>query len=120
VIARLLADTASVPGTFLPAGRRRGSLLAALALLPVVLAGCFSAKNPDKDCDDVSEYQSSRSVPNIVVPEGLSTPTQSSTFVVPPAAGGDAPGASPELQPGAACLSRPPDFFRKDPAPAAK
>ena len=108
----------------LPAGGRRWSLFVPVILAAFALAGCFSSKDPNEGCDDVSEYQSSRSVPGIVVPEALSVPSRSSAFVVPPAgaeaAGGDAPGASPAAQPGAACLPRPPDFFRKDPAPAAK
>jgi uncharacterized lipoprotein len=99
-------------------------LFGPLILAACVLAGCFSSKDPNKGCDDVSEYQASRSVPGIVVPEGLSAPSHSSTFVVPPAgattAGGDAPGAASASQAWAACLPRPPDFFRREPAPAAK
>jgi uncharacterized lipoprotein len=112
-----------VPVKVLPAGRR-WSLLALLILVSGALAGCFSSKNSNERCDDVSEYQSSRSVPGVVVPDGLSAPSHSSVFVVPPAgaeaAGGDLSGDSAAVQPGAACLPRPPDFFRKDPAPAAK
>jgi uncharacterized lipoprotein len=80
------------------------------------LPGCFSSKNPDEHCNDVSEYQGSRSVPGIVVPEGLAEPSRSTAFVVPPAAG----DAAELAETGAACLSRPPDFFRRDPPPEAR
>jgi len=104
-----------VPATFLSAGRRL--LLAPLVLVCAALVGCFSSKDPNEGCDDVSEYQSSRSVPGIVVPEGLVAPSHSSAFVVPDGAtSGDPEGA----RRGAACLARPPDFFSKDPAPAAR
>jgi len=113
-----------VPCKFLPAGGRRWLLFGPLILAACGLAGCFSSKDPNEGCDDVSEYQASRSVPDIVVPDGLSAPGHSSAFVVPPAtaaaAGGDVPGAAPAPQPRAACLPRPPDFFRRDPAPAAE
>jgi uncharacterized lipoprotein len=106
-----------VPGTFLSSGRR-WLLPVSLALACAALASCFSAKDPNEGCDDISEYQASRSVPGIVLPEGLSAPNHSSSFVVPP---GGAMAGDPEApQPGAACLSRPPDFFRKDPEPPAK
>jgi uncharacterized lipoprotein len=89
-------------------------------LAACALAGCFSSKDPNKGCDEVSEYQASRSVPGIVVPEGLSAPSHSSTFVVPPAGADAAGAAAPAPQPWAACLQRPPDFFRREPAPAAQ
>lgn len=89
--------------------------LVALFLLSGALTGCFGGKNPDAHCDDVAEYQASRSVPDIVAPDGLVTPTLESGYSVP------APTANAEadlLVRGAACLARPPDYFKKDPAVA--
>lgn len=92
-------------------------------MLSALVAGCFSAKNPDANCNDVSEYQSSTEVPAIVIPKSLSAPTESGSFAVPPARQA-AQSGQPKLEqqrvPGAACLARPPDFFRKDVPPAAK
>ncbi|MEO8444638.1 MAG: hypothetical protein ABI567_06510 [Gammaproteobacteria bacterium] len=97
-----------------PCGIGAAARLVALSLglsLSLVLAGCFSAKDPNAHCSDISEYQQSTSVPDITIPEGLTAPGQASSYTVPPAA------ADQALQ-GAACLARPPDYFRKDPAAA--
>ncbi len=109
--------------------------LGAVVLLSALAAGCFSAKNPDANCNDVSEYQSSTEVPAIVIPKSLSAPTESGSFAVPPARqvaqsqSGQSKSEQPKSEqpkseqqrvPGAACLARPPDFFRKDVPPAAK
>lgn len=96
-----------VPGYRLP-------VLALLAgAVPLVLAGCFGAKKADDEhCNDVAEYQSSRSVPGVKVPDGLVTPGKGSGYAVP------APTAEAQVQ-GAACLARPPGYFRKEAPPAA-
>jgi len=77
-------------------------------LLASSLAGCFGSKEVDERCDDVAEYQASQDAAGIQTPEGLVAPSQSSGYVVPPASGA-------ELR-GAACLARPPPYFRPDPA----
>jgi len=88
-----------------------------LALLPAVLAGslagCFGSRNANDRCDEVAEYQASRDASGLKVPEGLAAPNKASGYVVPPASGA-------ELQ-GAACLARPPPYFRPQPpgAPAS-
>ena len=89
----------------------------ALLLLSGALSGCFGGKNPDARCNDVSEYQRSGSVPDVVVPDGLVTPSRESAYLVPPA---NPNGEAALMSRGAACLARPPDYFRKDPlvAPA--
>ncbi len=79
-------------------------------MLAVSLAGCFRTKDVNARCDDVAEYQSARDVPGLKLPAGLAAPGQSSGYVVPPASGA-------ELR-GAACLARPPPYFRPEP-PAA-
>ena len=81
-----------------------------LALLAGSLAGCFGGKNVNERCDDVAEYQASRDVSGLKVPEGLVAPGQASGYAVPPASGA-------ELR-GAACLARPPPYFRPDPTAA--
>jgi uncharacterized lipoprotein len=83
---------------------------ALLALLAGSLAGCFGSKNVDDRCDDAAEYQASRDASGIRVPEGLAAPNQASGYTVPPASGA-------ELR-GAACLARPPPYFRPDSAAA--
>jgi uncharacterized lipoprotein len=89
-----------------------------IAGLCTALGGCFSAKNPNARCDDPSEYQESTGVAGLKVPEGLETPSQASGYAVPPApAPQGQPPAGPAV-PGAACLARPPAYFRQDPATA--
>ncbi len=95
----------------MPAGRALGASLA-LSLLCAALSGCFSAKDSNARCSDPSEYQKAGSVTGVVVPEGLAAPGQASSYTVPPAA------RSQEVA-GAACLGRPPDYFRKDPGAVA-
>lgn len=81
-----------------------------LALLGCSLAGCFGGnKNVNARCDDPSEYQASRNLPGITVPEGLVAPSQATTFDIPP-------GTEGVAVKGAACLARPPPFFRPEPA----
>lgn len=90
-----------------------GSPLALLALLALVgsgLVGCFGSKNVNEGCDEVAEYQSSLNAPGIQVPDGLVAPGQASGYLVPP-------GTGAELR-GAACLARPPPYFRPDPSAA--
>ncbi len=87
---------------------------AGMVILGGTLTSCFGGKNSAARCDDVEEYQLAGSVPLVVAPDGLTAPSRGSGYVVPP------PGASPEVE-GAACLARPPDYFRQDPAaPPAK
>ena len=45
--------------------------VAVLALLAGSLAGCFGGKNVNERCDDLAEYQASRDVSGLKVPEGL-------------------------------------------------
>jgi len=85
-----------------------------LAVLAGGLTGCFGGKNPDARCDAVSEYQRATSIPLVVAPDGLTVPNRGSSYVIPPQA------ADAQVD-GAACLARPPDYFRKDPgAPPAQ
>lgn len=93
------------------AAGRPGPVLALLAVsLAGNLAGCFGGKNVDEGCDEVAEYQASRTAPALQAPEGLEAPGRASGYVVPP-------GLEIEIR-GAACLARPPPFFRPDSAPA--
>jgi uncharacterized lipoprotein len=82
-----------------------------LVVLSCALTGCFGGKNPAGRCNEVAEYQLSGSVPDVVVPDGLVAPNRESGYTVPAA------GANPEVD-GAACLARPPEYFRKDPSAA--
>lgn len=91
-------------------GITAGSRLVLLALLGSALAGCFGSRNADDRCDEPAEYQASLNAPGVQVPEGLVAPSQASGYTVPPASGA-------ELR-GAACLARPPPFFRPEPAAA--
>lgn len=85
-----------------------------LVVLGGALTGCFGGKNPDARCNEVAEYQLSGSVPDVVAPDGLVAPDRESGYLVPAA------GANPEVD-GAACLARPPEYFRQEPAaPPAK
>ena len=85
-----------------------------LVVLSGALTGCFGGKNPDARCNDAAEYQLSGSVPDVVAPDGLVAPNRDSGYTVPAAV------ANAQVD-GAACLARPPDYFRKDPAaPSAK
>lgn len=88
-----------------PAGRAG---LVLLALVGVSLAGCFGTKNVNAHCDDPAEYQASRTAPGVQAPAGLAAPNRASGYVVPPA-------SEAELR-GAACLARPPPYFRVEPA----
>lgn len=93
-------------GVALGRGIARVSPVAVLVvLMGMALTGCFGGKASNARCDDVAEYQLARSVPLLVAPDGLLTPSHSSSYTIPP------PGASPEVD-GAACLSRPPDYFK--------
>ncbi len=82
-----------------------------LAALVGGLTGCFGGKNPDARCDDVSEYQLATSLPLVVTPDGLAAPSRGSGYVIPPQV------ADAQVD-GAACLARPPDYFRRDPGPS--
>lgn len=86
-----------------------------LVVLSGALSGCFGGKNPDARCKDVAEYQLSDSVPLVVAPDGLVTPNRESGYSVTAAV---AKAEAELLARGAACLERPPDYFRKDPAAA--
>ena len=83
--------------------------LLALAILAGAMAGCFGGKNPDARCNEVEQYQSAGTVPLVVAPDGLTAPPRGSGYAIP------VPGANPQVD-GAACLARPPDYFRIDPA----
>ncbi|MCL4721139.1 MAG: hypothetical protein KJ041_04130 [Gammaproteobacteria bacterium] len=77
----------------------------------LTLSGCFSRSSTEERCaGKVEEYQASGSVPGIVIPPGLSAPASGQTFQVPGTGDTRAP-------PDAGCLSRPPAFFRREPAP---
>ena len=80
----------------------------AAVLLALPLAGCFGSKDLDARCNDVSEYQASRDVAPVVAPPNLKLPAQTSGYGVPPDPGKAADGA--------ACLARPPRYFRDAPA----
>ena len=86
----------------------RWSRVMILAGLVGGLTGCFGGKNPDARCNDVSEYQLATSLPLVVTPDGLAAPSRGSGYVIPPQV-----AAAPVD--GAACLARPPDYFRRDP-----
>ena len=94
-----------------PARRSLPPPLVALCILTGALTGCFGGKNPDGRCNEVAEYQLSGSVPDLAVLDGLVAPNRESGYSVPAA------GANPEAD-GAACLARPPEYFRQEP-PAA-
>ena len=94
-----------------------------MVALALSLGACFSSGDPDKHCRDVSEYQAQRSVTGLVTPEGLAAPNHTSSYTLPPQSAPPAAGAAEAgtgALPGATCLARPPDYFRKDPAAAAK
>lgn len=97
-------------GALPPARWSRALVLAGLVLAGLVggLTGCFGGKNPDARCNAVSEYQQATSIPLVVAPDGLTAPNRGSGYVVPP------PVADAKVDE-AACLARPPDYFRKDP-----
>lgn len=84
--------------------------LGLVALAAAALAGCFGGKDTKNRCDEPAEYQASTSVPGLTTPEGLAAPARASGYTLPPATGA-------ELR-GAACLARPPPYFRPE-APAA-
>jgi pilus assembly protein FimV len=91
----------------------------ARALLPVVvvvattLGGCSWGRSAP-DCRSVEEYQDSQDLPPVRVPEGLSKPEEPNRLKIP--AG---PAPQQPLAANAACLPRPPDYFRKTPPGAA-
>jgi uncharacterized lipoprotein len=90
------------------------SALVTLVAVSVALPGCFGGKNPDARCNDVEQYRSASTVPLVVAPDGLTAPARGSGYAVPE------PGSSGDVD-GAACLARPPDYFRSDPpAPPAQ
>lgn len=77
---------------------------AALLLVAATgLAGCFGGKPPT--CDKPREYQQSRSIAPLSVPEGLDTPDRNTTFTIPPATTPD------DAVPPGTCLDQPPDYF---------
>ena len=83
----------------------------ALTLIPfagILLAGCFFGGGTQR-CHKPQEYQSSRSIEPIDIPEGLNAPDESTKLVIPP---GDL-----QRQPvpkGEPCLEKPPDYFATD------
>jgi hypothetical protein len=82
-------------------------LFPAATLLGFGLAGCSSA-GPDKSCLASHEYLESRSLPPLVIPEGLSPPDRSDELVIP-----DGARASTNADPDGQCLDLPPDYFGK-------
>ncbi len=74
-----------------------------------LLAGCFGGKSVDDRCNEPAEYQASAELPGIQVPEGLKAPGQVTSYTLPPGPVRDVPDA--------ACLARPPAYFRTEPAP---
>ena len=93
-------------------GRPAPGAALALGLLALPLAGCFGTKDLNARCNDVSEYQASVDAPPVVAPPNLKLPAQTSGYGVPPEAGKAAAGA--------ACLARPPRYFRDAPAATAQ
>ena len=79
------------------------------------LAGCswfgFGSKAPD--CKSIEEYQNSANLPPVTVPPDLNRPDEHGGLKIP--AG---PLPAEPLSDNAACLARPPDYFKK-PTPAA-
>ena len=79
----------------------------ATAAASLVIGGC-SLWRKEVSCKSVQEYQSSGGIKPVVVPPDLNAPDASATLVIP--------NASPPAQPlsdNAACLPKPPDYFRK-------
>jgi len=75
----------------------------AAVMVAATLAGCFG--NRDVSCAKPREYQASRSIAPLQVPQGLDTPDPSTELKIPEttqsADASDAPG----------CLEQPPDYF---------
>ena len=78
-----------------------------ISVTGLLLGGCFFSRNT-ADCRSVQEYQESVAVNPVVVPPTLSAPDQSSKLVIP-----KEPLPTRPLAETAACLARPPDYFRK-------
>jgi len=74
-----------------------------LLLLSAVLLLGACASRGDR-CDRVQEYQSSRSIEPITVPEGLANPAPPGRLIIP-----DVP-PPPADAPAPGCLDRPPDY----------
>ncbi len=83
-----------------------------VAFCGTVLAGCswFGSKAPE--CKSIEEYQSSANLPPVTVPPGLNRPDEPGVLKIP--AG---PLPAEPLSDNAACLARPPDYFKKAPPP---
>lgn len=81
-----------------------------LCLVPVLVGGCFWRKPAEEPrCVESREYQKSRTVTGITVPEDLDAVGENSGLVIPEATGEAADGR---------CLDLPPDYFRKEDAAA--
>jgi len=87
-------------------GRCYVRVAAASFALLAGLAGCSGASS--KSCNKPREYQASKSVAPLQVPEGLDTPDQRARIVIPESrvTVAEPPADRP-------CLERPPDYFDK-------
>jgi hypothetical protein len=92
-----------------PAGHR-GAIIA----MAVLLGGCFF-RHDASDCRSVQEYQQSVGVQPVAVPSGLSVLDKSARLAIP-----SAPAPAKPLAEAAACLAKPPDYFRKAASADAK
>jgi hypothetical protein len=89
------------------------ALVAVVVLAATTLGGCSWGRSAP-DCRSVEQYQDSQDLPPVRVPEGLSKPEEPNRLKIP--AG---PAPQQPLAANAACLPRPPDYFRKTPPGAA-
>lgn len=80
----------------------------------MVLGGCFFRRDTS-DCRSTQEYQQSIAVSSVMVPPTLSAPDESTKLVIPPE-----PRPAQPLADTAACLAKPPDYFRKPTAADAE
>lgn len=79
----------------------------AVVVAAMLLGGCFFRRDTS-DCRSVEEYQASVAVNPVVVPSTLSAPDESAKLVIP-----KEPLPAQPLADTAACLAKPPDYFRK-------
>jgi hypothetical protein len=79
-----------------------------------LLVGGCSFWRSETNCKSVQEYQSSADIKPVVIPQGLDPPDASGKLVIP-----NAPPPTQPLSENAACLAKPPDYFRKATAAGA-
>ena len=76
----------------------------AVAALVSGLSGCFASGQPS--CDKQQEYQESKGIEPLQVPDGLDEPDRSAGLSIPERS----PDAR-DREKGAPCLQSPPDYF---------